>query len=48
MNTNLSRDLRLIQALLQQSRRLQSSLFQRIEIPSHPGWVSHASNGRTR
>jgi len=48
MDPKLSRDLRLRHALLQQSRRLQSSLLQRIEIPSHPGWIPHASNGSTR
>jgi len=48
MDTKLSRDRCLRHALLQQSRSLQSSLLQRIEIPSHPGWISHASNGSTR
>lgn len=47
MDTDLSRDLRLRDALPQESRGVQSSLFQRIEIPSHPGWISHASNGST-
>lgn len=48
MDTNLSRDIRLGHALLQQLRRLQSSRFQRIEIPAHPGWIPHASNGSRR
>jgi hypothetical protein len=26
---------------------VQSSRFQRIEIPSHPGWISHAPNSST-
>lgn len=47
MHPHLSRHVCLTQTALQQAGRLQPSRFQRVEIPSHPGWISHAANGTT-
>jgi hypothetical protein len=47
MDADLPRHLGLRDPLLQQPRRLQSARFQRLEIPSHPSWISHASDGST-
>lgn len=47
MHPDLSSHFRLAQPPGQQPRRLHSSRFQCLEIPSHSGWIPHASNSST-